>query len=208
MRKPASSMGQSCHGCLGCAGRAPSVSPRSYPRSSDGRGRRGMSLPGTLLVAIVGGSVGSGLAIAGGLVSQGRQHRFERAQWRRERMETAALRFGEIAARAQRLLVETSWGDENEGQKQAGRVRGPAAAAVAARARASPSRRCCAPAPRAGGCVGRANRTSPHHRRHSTRHPRLRRPRLRGSQGLHHGWRRIRDMVDRIKASINKDDAA
>ena len=79
-----------------------------------------MSLPGTLLVAIVGGSVGSGLAIAGGLASQSRQHRFERAQWRRERMETAALRFGEIAARAQRLLVETSWGDENEGQKQAG----------------------------------------------------------------------------------------
>jgi len=71
-----------------------------------------MSLGGTLIVAVVGGSVGSGLAIAGGLVSQTRQHRFEHDRWVLERMERAAVRFDGLALRAYLLLHHTAaWGD-------------------------------------------------------------------------------------------------
>jgi hypothetical protein len=68
-----------------------------------------VSLAGTLLVAFVGGSAGSALALAGGVVLQGRQQRDERDRWARGRMEHAATTFGAAATSAQISLTATSW---------------------------------------------------------------------------------------------------
>jgi hypothetical protein len=70
-----------------------------------------MSVGGTLIVAVAGGAVGSGLAIAGGLASQTRQHGFEREQWTRERMEKAAAQFGEFSVQAQRVFATVYEGE-------------------------------------------------------------------------------------------------
>jgi hypothetical protein len=70
-----------------------------------------VSLGGTLVVALVGGSVGSGLAIAGGLIVQSRQHRFDHNQWRRDRMQAAVSRFGAAATAADSLFASPAWGE-------------------------------------------------------------------------------------------------
>jgi hypothetical protein len=83
-----------------------------------------MSLGGTLIVAVVGGAVGSGLAILGGLISQTRQHRFEHNEWTGERMEAAAARFGEAASTARRLLNQAAWAfDDDREELEHGCVR-------------------------------------------------------------------------------------
>jgi hypothetical protein len=69
----------------------------------------GMRLGGTLLVALVGGSAGSGLALFGGLKLQERQHGFEHQRWIRGRMADAAASFGGVAAATQTLLTEAAW---------------------------------------------------------------------------------------------------
>jgi hypothetical protein len=63
----------------------------------------------TLLVALIGGSAGSTVAVVGGLKLQSRQQRHEHDRWHRERMEAAATAFAATSARATNALNSETW---------------------------------------------------------------------------------------------------